>query len=338
MKNFLIKILSLCIIISTALFIGTGCEHKHTYTHYVSNNDATYDADGTKTAICDKEGCDETDIIIDKGSKLLGKGIEYELNADKKSYCVKDIGTCTDIEINIPSTYNDKPVTSIGDSAFYGCSSLKNIIIPNSVTSIGNNAFYDCSSLTSIVIPNSVTSIEDYTFSGCSNLISITIGNGVTSIGVFAFGGCDRLTSVKIPNSVAKIGISAFFHCDSLTSVTIGNGVTSIEDYTFSGCSNLISVTIPNSVTSIGADAFSGCSNLISITIGNGVTSIGFHAFYGCSNLIGVTFSDASTWYRTTSIEDWKNKTGGAQTSVTNSYTNATYFKSPYTDHCWYKL
>ena len=96
--------------------------------------------------------------------------------------------------ITIPSTvnYNDKSytVTSIGDSAFWFCSGLTSIDIPEGVTSIGDGTFARCSGLTSIDIPEGVTSIGDFTFGDCSGLTSITIPEGVTSIGEYAFGGC----------------------------------------------------------------------------------------------------------------------------------------------------
>ena len=176
-------------------------------------------------------------------------------------------------------------VTSIGSSAFEYCSSLTSVTIPNSVTSIGDQAFSYCTSLTSVTIPNSVTSIGNSAFCRCSSLTSVTIPNSVTSIGSYAFSGCSSLTSVTIPNSVTSIGIAAFIECSSLTSITIPNSVTSIGDEAFSGCSSLTSVTIPNSVTSIGNGAFGDCSSLTSVTIGNSVTSIGERAFDGCSSL-----------------------------------------------------
>ena len=176
-------------------------------------------------------------------------------------------------------------VTSIGDAAFYGCSSLTSITIPSIVTSIGNSAFDGCSSLTSITIPDSVTSIGDFALYGCSSLTSITIPDGVTSIGYYAFSNCSSLTSITIPDSVTNIGNSAFSYCSNLTSITIPNSVTSIGTYAFSNCWYLTSITIPDSVTSIGNSAFEDCSSLTSITIPKSVTSIGNDAFYGCNNL-----------------------------------------------------
>ena len=137
-----------------------------------------------------------------------------------------------------------------------------------SVTSIGFHAFYDCSSLTSVEIPNSVTSIGDWAFSECSSLTSVVIPNSVTSIGSFAISYCSSLTSVVIPNSVTSIGDYAFVGCSSLTSLEIPNSVTSIEDGAFRGCSSLTSVEIPNSVTSIGDLAFAECSSLTTATVG----------------------------------------------------------------------
>ena len=159
--------------------------------------------------------------------------------------------------------------------------------ITYSVTSIGKYAFYNCSKLTSVTIPNSVTSIGEYAFEYCK-LTSFTIPNSVTSIGYGAFAECSKLTSITIPESVTSIGNAAFSGCSSLTSATIPNRVTSIGKYTFSGCSSLTSLTIGESVTSIGYRAFTKCSSLTSVMIGESVTSIGEEAFYDCRNLLSV--------------------------------------------------
>ena len=135
-------------------------------------------------------------------------------------------------------------VTSIGDYAFSGCSSLTSITIPKGVTSIGENAFYYCSSLTSIEIPEGVTSIEEYAFNNCSSLASIVIPEGVT-----------------------EIESRTFYNCSSLTSITLPESLTSIGEYVFSGCSSLASIVIPERVTTIGEYVFSGCSSLQSIEV-----------------------------------------------------------------------
>ena len=173
-------------------------------------------------------------------------------------------------------------VTSIGDSAFLGCSGLTSVTIPESVTKIGIDTFYHCSGLTSVTIPNSVTSIGSYAFCGCSGLTSVTIPNSVKSIGQEAFGGCSGLTSVTIPNSVKSIGGRTFYNCSGLTSVTIGNSVTSIGQSAFNGCTALTELVLPPSVKTIGASAFSHNNKMTSIIMGPNVTEIGTWAFNEC--------------------------------------------------------
>ena len=145
-------------------------------------------------------------------------GIYYELVSKIKEAIVKQKSSgyySGNVVIPASVTYDgaEYSVTSIGGSAFYNCSGLTSVTIPNSVMSIGNSAFRGCSRLTSITIPNSVTSIEGGTFYGCSGLSSITIPNSVTSIGSSAFNGCSSLTSVTIPNSVMSIEGYTFQDC-----------------------------------------------------------------------------------------------------------------------------
>ena len=123
-------------------------------------------------------------------------------------------------ELVIPDTIKGKLVTTIGDSAFRGCTSLKSITIPDSVTSIGNYAFEACLRLTNITIPDGVTRIGANAFAGCGSLTSITIPDGVTSIGESAFFGCSDLTSITIHDSVTSIELGAFSLCSSLTALT----------------------------------------------------------------------------------------------------------------------
>ncbi len=126
----------------------------------------------------------------------------------------------------IPSTLKKVTITGgnrINSCSFYNCSTLTNIIIPDSVTSIESYAFYDCDSLTSVSIPDGVTAIYDYTFFSCGSLTSIDIPDSVSSIYDEAFKYCKSLTSITIPANVDKIGLAAFHGCESLTSATFIN-------------------------------------------------------------------------------------------------------------------
>ena len=220
----------------------------------------------------------------------------------------------TDSEYAIPDS-----VTSIGDYAFKGCTSLTSATIPDSVASIGDSAFYSCTSLTNVTIPNSVTSIGDWAFFNCTSLTSIIIPNSVTSIGDSAFENCTSLTSIIIPNSVTSIGSSAFYNCKSLTKVDYNGTVSqwkSIKGYdnvskiikcTDGIVGNGNTVTIDNLKYKIYHDTASlvgytdSPENLvISKNISYegytlNVTSISESAFRGCTSLTSVTVPDSVT-------------------------------------------
>lgn len=121
----------------------------------------------------------------------------------------------------------DAPVTSIGGSAFYKCTSLTNVTIPDSVTSIGSDAFRGCSSLTSVYI----TDIAAW----CNISFSNYDSNPLNYAGNLYLNN-ELVTDLIIPDGVTKIGSYAFYNCDSLTSVTIPDSVTSIGDKAFSIC------------------------------------------------------------------------------------------------------
>ena len=225
--------------------------------------------------------------------------VTYELEWDENNYQGL---TTANIPASVTYSGTTYSVTSIGEQAFNGCSSLTSVTIGNSVTSIGSIAFGGCSSMTSVTIPNSVTSIGGRAFYGCSSLTSVTIPNSVTSIGDYAFYDCSSLTKVNITDIAAWCNIAfgssdanplyyakyLFVNDVEVTDLVIPNIVTSIGGLAFSGCSGLTSVTIPNSVTSIGQYAFDGCSSLTSIEFPASLEYFDLGVINGCTGLLSI--------------------------------------------------
>ncbi len=339
-RKFLIAAISfICVI--TCAFVSVACgdngkqtpEHAHEWsqnwaydeTHHWHNCTAP-DCSATDTS--QKDGYAEHDFS--NGNCICGQkpnateGLRYELNPDAQSYTVTGMMLVAETDIIIPSEYEGKPVTIIGDFAFYYCLNLESITIPSSVTSIGDFAFYNCRSLkgvyitdieawckvsfggnhtnplyyaknlylnntlvTDLIIPNSITSIGDFAFIGCISLTSVTIHDSVTSIGEDAFYGCLSLKGVYITDMKAwcKISFGGYNTNPLYYAKNLYLNNTLVTD-----------LVIPESVTIIGDYAFYNCSSLTSVTIPNSVTSIGRYAFRYCESLKGVYITDIEAW------------------------------------------
>ena len=171
-------------------------------------------------------------------------------------------------------------LTTIGNGAFNGCTSLTTIAFPTSLTAIGDNAFHGCIRLSDAVLPASLTAIGNGAFSGC-NALDIVIPAGVESIGAASFRSTHGST-LTIPNSVTSLGDSLCYECGNLTSVNIGSGVTAIPGYAFYNCEALHSISMPETVTSIGQCAFYRCLTLNSINWPATLQRINDYAFYAC--------------------------------------------------------
>ena len=247
------------------------------------------------------------------GYAFYSEGLDCEVNGDTVTITGK--GDCNDTLIYIPAVIGGKPVTEIGNNAFYECTSLTEIDIPDSVTSIGEEAFLGCKSLTSIEIPDSVTSIGERAFMNCEALTDVAIPDGITSIEDYMFYRCSALKSVELPNSITSIG-----------------------NYAFSGCSTLKSVKLPDGITSFLTEMFSFCTSLEEITISNNVTEIGRYCFYECENLKSVKFDDStSTWNILRIVSPSKNEYLTDFTPTNDTAANAKALTDTYSNNIWTK-
>ena len=191
--------------------------------------------------------------------------------------------------------------------AFRGCYGLTSVEIGNSVTSIGNTAFYGCSSLSHLIIEDGEKelTIQSGIFYKCP-ITSLYLGRNLSNYNDFK-----SLKTLTIGSSITSIGSSTFSNCTSLTAVEIPNSVTSIYSSAFYGCSNLTSVEIPSSVTCIESAAFFGCDRLHSVTIGAGVLYIGRNAFSTPEKVI---------WLCNTPPEGYDNAEGTVNYVANTSY------------------
>lgn len=234
------------------------------------------------------------------------------------------------IDVFIPSEIEDKPVTSIGESAFSECENLTCVNMSEGLTVIENRAFYLCYSLNDIIIPDGLKSIGNSAFEGCENLNNVIIPDSVTDIGVSAFNCCNRLTSIIIPDSVINIGERAFGYnnqqkvkgfkifgyknsaaesyadengfefvdiTDNIFNYVISNNqvtITGLKDTTVKEIV-IPSIVEEKTVTSIGNNAFQDNHNLTNVTIPENVKNIGEFAFCNCNNLVNINIPDGVT-------------------------------------------
>ncbi|MBE6742281.1 MAG: fibronectin type III domain-containing protein [Ruminococcaceae bacterium] len=266
-----------------------------------------------------------TSIIIEPENSIF----------DSRENCNAIIESSTNtLLVGCKNTVIPNTVTIIGEDAFWGCSYLTNIYLPDSITKICGNAFA-YSGLKNIYIPNSVTSISGCAFYYCTALTSITISDSVTSIGGFqTFDGCKNLTRVDISSidawckiSFSDIKSNPLYYAHNLylngtpiTNLTIPYGITSLNACSFCGYTGLKSIKIPDSVTGIGNQAFYGCTGLKSITIPDSVTSIGNFAFYDCTGLTSITIPNNVTSIGTSAFSMVNTITSSCNNSAVATY------------------
>lgn len=262
---------------------------------------------------CENNGTEEGEISFTQG-------LEYKLNLDD-TYSVVGIGVATAVdEIVIPNKYEGKTVASVGEKAFYNCTKIKSVTLPNSITKIQANAFALCDNLKKISLPENLTEIGDNAFYKCVAIENLTFEEKLEIIGENAFFSCSSLKNLDFPKSVKQFGSNALEGCSSLTNLTLPFLGSSREDISTATLSYLFGNTnsdvrninkltapnednqksVPNSLKkvvlisgNIGEKAFYQCESIENVTISDSTYEIGNYAFYGCVNLEAIVIPNS---------------------------------------------
>ena len=211
----------------------------------------------------------------------------------------------------IPSEIDGGKVKTIGNGAFEGNNTIKEVTISEGIKSIQASAFQYCYNLTKVNMGSSVEKIGDEAYFQCSKLKDVKLSEGLKKIGSYTFSYCSELESIKIPSSISKTSDSMFVNCTNLKNVEMEEGLIGIGDNSFLGCISLEKINLPKSIETIGYSAFKdcselkefeipeklqeiktgilqGCKNIRSIKVPNSVTSINRLAFSGCTKLTSI--------------------------------------------------
>ena len=215
-------------------------------------------------------------------------------------------------EAIIPDTYNGKPITEIGDSAFYTYIDIKIAYIPKTVKKIGYSAFSSCYNLTECVIPEGVEEIDRSAFTDTaiehlvipstvktfgfltpfSNMKSktITMKCVPTTIPINMFGNCELLEKVNLPEGLTYLSSGMFLNCNALKNIDLPNSVVEIRKRAFEDCWRLESINLKNT-EKLGDEVFTDCASLKSVTVSKSLKSIGKNVFSGCNSITDIYYS-----------------------------------------------
>ena len=236
---------------------------------------------------------EDTDVVV---PDMIGKNPvtvigEYAFSPEKKGTKKEEKERFR----NIVSVSLGKNIKEIGQFAFRGCTSLKNIDMPDSVSLIGWGVFWGCSSLEKMIFPASLTSIEFAVLRECPLIEEITIPNGVTKIGQNAFEGDTGLKKVVLNEELKKIDHYAFRKCSSLTEIIIPEGAEFLGYAVFGECTALEKIVVPESVTSIYKGCFDKTKWVEEIVSKNGIAVVNNILVEGSKELTEVVIPDGVT-------------------------------------------
>ena len=219
------------------------------------------------------------------------------------------------VELTIPESYDNLPVTGIDETAFDGCKKLQKITIPASITDIDPEVFDDCPALEEVII--NATSLEEaadmFLNAGSSDkTVKVKISAGVTVIPEGMFRNCANLEITFKPGCTVKTIEKEAFKNSSLTFVELSS-LESIESEAFAGCAKLTSVSLGSAegqlyFESLDGGAFTDCANLTSVTIKNTKVTVPGNTFNGCVKLQNMDFAGA--------MNDWTFNTDYSKSNI----------------------
>ena len=290
-----IGILAAVVLVMVAVLIGMLVKSSGEEEADDKNKVIEVEEEESKEYVDDKEDTDEIEDTEYQEQESISEEVEepsqepqessiqdfvYEIR-NGEAAIIKYRGS--DSEVIIPSEIEGAKITYIEEDAFYQCTNLEYVEIPDSVVGIGAWAFSE-TNLQKVSIPASVVTIGEEAFCRCTKLKEVILFNGVKEIGKAAFAET-AIEEIILPDSVIVVGDFAFSNCTQLISVTLSNNLEKVADYMFDGCINLQQTSIPQSVLIIGEFAFSQ-TFFQNITIADtNIAQIGAGAFSECQDL-----------------------------------------------------
>ncbi len=245
---------------------------------------------------------------------------------DAPSYNSEDLPSDLVIPNNVIHNDETYTVTTIGRSAFLGCSYLRSVTMPSSVSTIEDNAFMNCGSLAYISMPETIVSVGwnafintqwfnsqptgmvyvgrvAYKYKGTAPTgTRIDLREGTVMVSPYAFYSCGGVSQVVLPNTLETIGQEAFHNCKALASINFPQSLSTIGEKSFAYCSKLSTVELPKTVLTIGNRAFEYCTGITKVVLDCTDAQIGNCLFQGCDKLSSVVWNIQS--YFISSISD----------------------------------
>ncbi len=270
----------------------------HNFTDYVSNNDASYEADGTKTAVCNREGCYETDTLIDIGTKFVKlqrvefEAKELEIEYGKTEMLVLSFFPEETTNKNVTYVSSAPTIVQVENGVAFGAKEGSAVI---TATSEDGEKIATCTISVYKIKYQLAENKGSYFVEKVSNFVTeMTVPNiykglRVAGIGKNAFENCSELASVTLPNTIEYIDSNAFSNCISIETITIPESVITIGNYAFSGCSLLKEIEVKGNISALGAYAFADCVALESANLQGELLDIYTNCFYNCIKLKDLT-------------------------------------------------